>query len=207
MSTTICTPSLSDPAAWHRFPCEVGDSLIITGDLSPRRDIARAQLDDWIALGVTDIVDVRVEWNDENFVAAHASDIRYHWVGTDDNGGDRHDSWFDRVLHSLGSALFDPSAVVLVHCHMGVNRGPSMALRIMLEQGWDAIDALEAMRAARPIANVLYAESAVDHFHRSNESSVAERINDVRRVRDWRDANAIDVSWIISGIRRADDDD
>ena len=206
VSTTICAPSPSDPAPWHRYPCQVDGSLIITGDLDPRPEIARTQLDVWVALGVTHIVDVRGEWTDENFVGIHAPEIDYIYVGTDDNGGPRSDAWFDSVLAALDNIIFDPTAVVLVHCHMGVNRGPSMAFRIMLEQGWDAIDALEALRAARPIANVLYADSAIDHFHRSHETATPERVKDIRRVRAWRDANALDVSWIISRIRRASDE-
>ena len=64
-----------------------------------------------------------------------------------------------------------PDAVVLVHCHMGVNRGPSMAYAILLALGWDAVEALNAISAARPIAGVIYAGNALSWWHRTNGSS------------------------------------
>ena len=37
--------------------------------------------------GITDIVDARGEWSDERLVAEIAPHVRYHWLGTHDNGG------------------------------------------------------------------------------------------------------------------------
>jgi hypothetical protein len=199
--------TISNPAAWHRRICIVHGRLVVTGDLDSERTPALAQLGEWIDAGVTDIVDVRGEWSDEPLVSEHAPEIRYHWFGTDDLGTARANSWFDGVLGSLGDAIDDEHARILVHCHMGVNRGPSMALRILLEQGWDVLDALDAIRAARPIAKVLYADSAVEHYHRCKGSSAVERIDDLRRVGIWHDTNPIDVGWIISNIRHPKNED
>ena len=203
MPTSNATPIELEPQDWHRYPCRVHDALIVTGDLAPDPDTARRQLAEWVAVGVTDIVDVRDEWSDEPFVAEHAPEISYHWFGTDDNGGSRRAAWFDGVLAAVGDTALDPTAVVLVHCHMGVNRGPSMALRLLLHQGWDAVDALTAIRAARPIANLLYAVDAVEHHHLTTGSSAAERVRDARRVAEWRAEHPIDVRWVISRIRTA----
>ena len=112
-------------------------------------------------------------------------------------------AWFTSVLRTLGDAVHEPDAVILVHCHMGVNRGPSMAHRILLEQGWDAVDALAAIREARPIANVEYVTDSVRHFHGRTSDSFTPLRADLDRVRAWRAERPLDLSWIISRIRRA----
>jgi protein-tyrosine phosphatase len=55
------------------------------------------------------------------------------------------------------TAFESPNGKLLVHCAMGINRGPSMAFRILLELGWEPLAALEAIRSARPIADIGYA--------------------------------------------------
>lgn len=191
------------PEDWWRFPCQVTSRLIASGDLPTETAGARDLLERWVELGVTHIVDVRGECSDEQFVAEHAPHISYLWAGTHDAGGSQSAGWFDEVLDGLGSALTDPDAVVLVHCHMGVNRGPSMALRLMLEQGYEAIAALNAIRVARPIAAVLYAEEAVDHYHRAIGSPDTKRYRARRDAAAWLDEHPIDVGWVISRIRLA----
>jgi hypothetical protein len=192
------------PASWHRTPCFVHDRLVVTGDLPTDENAARALLDEWVRLGVTHIVDVRGEWSDASFVARRAPHVAYVWAPTHDNGGRQRGRWFDEVLDALGDAVHDEHSVILVHCHMAVNRGPSMALRVLLEQGHDPLTALRAIRKARPIAAVAYAEDAVNHFHTTVGSSDTLRCSERRRVRRWLERNAIDTGWIISRIRRAE---
>jgi dual specificity phosphatase 3 len=150
---------------WHRKVCRVHPQLIVTGDLHPSEAEARAQLREWQQAGVTTIVDVRVEETSIDFVHRYAPEITYLWAGADDHGGDQPDAWFDTVLERLSPSLHDPAETILVHCHMGVNRAPSMAFRLLLEQGWRTLGALRAIRAARPIAAVLYGDSAIRHHH------------------------------------------
>ena len=55
------------------MPCQVTEQIYVSGDLDtfhPAR--GQAQLAEWVGLGVTDVIDVRDEWNDESFVAEHA---------------------------------------------------------------------------------------------------------------------------------------
>jgi dual specificity phosphatase 3 len=125
------------------------------------------------------VLDTRVEWSDEEFVAEHAPDIVYGWIGTDDDGDTKPDEWFDAGLAFSADALSDADAILLVHCHMGINRGPSMAYRILLESGWDPIEALDAIREARPIADIGYAGDALNHYHRSH------KVPADRRTLDW----------------------
>ncbi len=180
------TNGYPDMAQWHRQLCPVTDGIIISGDLSEDPDQAVRQLHGWQQAGITHVLDTRVEWSDEELVAEHAPDIVYGWIGTDDDGDTKPDEWFDAGLAFSSDALSDPDAVVLVHCHMGINRGPSMAYRILLESGWDPIDALDAIRDARPIADIGYAEDALNHYHRSHAVPAECRTHDRDRLVMWR---------------------
>ena len=84
---------------------------------------------------------------------------------------------------------------------MGINRGPSAGFAVLLDQGWDPVDALAAIRDARPIANVWYAEDAVEWHLARTGASHWERKATRARVAQWRSDNPLDVVRIIRGIR------
>jgi protein-tyrosine phosphatase len=162
---------------------------------------------------VTHIVDVRGEVEhpkgdcaDRRFAAEHAPEITYVFLGTHDNGSPQEPRWFDAAIEALTPALADPEAVILVHCHMGVNRGPSLGLRLLLEQGVKPFEALAAIREARPIAVVLYADDAVRHWFGVTAGSGAGRAIGAL-IDEWHRDNAVDTGWIISRIRRAEWDE
>ena len=148
--------------------CRLGDSLNEKAN----------RLSQWVEAGVTHIVDCRIEDSDEEFVALHAPQITYIYAPTDDDGLEREPEWFDGALRDLGNALEDPDSVLLVHCAAGINRGPSMAFRLLLEAGWEPVAALNAIREARPVTRVIYAPDALMHFYGeriwSSDSDVAE---------------------------------
>ena len=175
-----------DVTQWHRRLCPVTDGIMISGDLSEDPDQAIQQLGRWQEAGITHVLDTRFEWSDEELVADHAPGIVYGWIGTDDDGNTQPDEWFDEGLAFSADALSDPDAVLLVHCHMGINRGPTMAYRILLESGWDPIEALDAIRDARPIADIGYAEDALNHYHRSHDIPEKRRALDRDRLVMWR---------------------
>lgn len=193
-----------DPAHWWRTPCEVLPWLFVCGDLDTGRpEAGRAQLAAWHRLGITDIIDVRVEWNDKGFVMKFEPSIDYHWLGTDDDGRGQSDAWFESIIAAALKARLNPDGKMLVHCHMGVNRAPSAALAIMLAEGWDVVEALDRIRAARPIAGILYAHDAIDWWHRRNGSSPEAALFDHERAAQWFEMNPVDVGWIISRVRQA----
>ncbi|MEI6571476.1 MAG: hypothetical protein WCO36_08615 [Actinomycetes bacterium] len=135
--------------------CRLGDSLNEKAN----------RLSQWVDAGVTHIVDCRIEDSDEEFVALHAPHITYIYAPTDDDGLEREPEWFDGALRDLGTALTDPDSVLLVHCAAGINRGPSLAFRLLLEAGWEPVAALNAIREARPVTRVIYAPDALLHFY------------------------------------------
>ncbi|MFB0833770.1 protein-tyrosine phosphatase family protein [Arthrobacter halodurans] len=137
----------------------VAADLAVGGDLSYDPAKAAAQFANILASGVTHIVDMRSEANDA--ARWSGSGVEYKWLGTDDRAG-----------HTVDPRLFDAGVrfartarrsggKVLAHCHMGVNRGPSMGFAILLDRGHGAVEAFEMIRAARPQAFIAYAEDAL----------------------------------------------
>jgi protein-tyrosine phosphatase len=175
--------------------------LATGGDLPEPTGAALADLRAWEELGITHVVDNRMEWDDSRFVARHAPEIRYLHNGVDDNGEPLPDEWFDTGVGFVLAALADPDTKVLVHCHMGINRGPSLAYASLLALGWDPIEAMEAIRSVRPIAAVGYAEDALDWHHRTRRISRRDQLENRNRLEQWHAANPIDVVRIIKQIR------
>ena len=175
--------------------------ILISGDLHHDETIACRQLDEWQAAGVTRIVDCRGEWTDAGRVAKHAPQITYTHVGTHDEGGSQESAWFDAGVGAITDALDDPTARVLVHCHMGINRAPSMAYAAMLDLGYGLVEGLDAIRSARPIAAIAYAGSAVQWFGQRNGWDETDIADACQTVSDWHTDNPINTNWIISRIR------
>lgn len=179
----------------------VTDQLWIGGDLEITDDeLAATQLDELDSIGITAIIDCRMEWNDDDWVTVAKPHIHYRWLGVDDAGQRMPDTWFDiGTEHAL--TQLNSGGTVLAHCHMGINRGPSMGFAIMLASGWDPIAALERIRQVRPIAYIGYAEDALDWWLRKNGASETEGRTWKNRLRQWRRDNHLDVASIIRRIR------
>jgi dual specificity phosphatase 3 len=183
----------------------VTDRLLIGGDLDAwDGELAVRQLLELLDLGVTHVLDVRVEWSDEELVAQLAPQVSYLHLGIDDAGQRVPDSWFERVAGWGVAALADPSATVLAHCHMGINRGPSAGLAILLATGLDLQDALDAIRTARPFAFTDYAEDALRWHHRRNAAPPDVRRRDREVLARWRADDQLEVGEVIR-LKRAED--
>ena len=114
------------------------------------------------------------------------------------------DEWFwDGVDFAL-EALKDRHAQVLAHCHMGINRGPSMAFAIMLALGTDPVAGLSAIRRARPIAAISYAGDALDWWQRETACPAGVARRQRAEVAAWHRANPLDVVRVIRKIRIAE---
>jgi hypothetical protein len=173
-----------------------GDLPIHLGEAAMLTELAAIQ-----NAGITHILDNRIECSDESYVKAHAPQMDYFWNGQDDAGQVMPGEWFyDGVAFAL-EALSDPHTQVLAHCHMGINRGPSMTFAILLATGMKPVAALSAIRLARPIAAISYGEDALDWWHRmtATPASVAKRQR--AEIATWYRRNPLDVVRIIRTMR------
>jgi len=175
--------------------------LATGGDLPVDNEAALRELAEWVELGITHVIDNRGEAEDADFLADYAPQISYLHNGVDDAGQLMPDQWFDDGLAFAEAALQEPNAKVLVHCHMGINRGPSLAFAILLAQGWNPVEALAAIRSVRAIAGIIYSEDALAwHLRRTGVSGVAAA-EAVQQLRRWHRDNHIDLIQIIATER------
>lgn len=165
------------------------DRIWTGGDLDPRDRIARAQLSDIIDSGITHIVDLRLEWSDQLRVAGFNLDStpEYHWLGVDDDGSDLGPRFWEAGLNYVYEVLDeDPEHVVLIHCHMGVNRAPSLAaLAVQYVNGGIGVDVWNAIREVRPIAWAIYYPEGLRHAGLDTEADeVAKAIKKANKYGD-----------------------
>ena len=187
--------------SWWRQLCEVSPGIYVSGDLHHDKTCAEKQLDKWRKEELTHIVDCREEWNDSKIVKHYAPEITYWHIGTHDNGGVQEFDWFDKGTDLIEEALLVPNSKILIHCHMGVNRAPSMAFAALLRSGKGIVESLDAIRSARPIAAIMYAESALIWHGLKNNWSHKDIESGIREIHAWHRNNRIDIGWIISRIR------
>ena len=181
------------------------DQLLVGGALSPAEMVARAQLDDLRAKGVTDILDCRIEWSDEDLVADHAPSMRYHHLGVDDDGGRQPLEWWRTGLEIAHQVLAEPDASLLVHCHMGVNRGPSMAFAVLVDVlDMEPVEAYRLIRTRRPQAYAIYAVDGLRAIRTLGNRSI--RSADIPALREHmaQDHTDADIIATIGRIRRAE---
>jgi dual specificity phosphatase 3 len=173
----------------------VTEQLLIGGDLASDEQTAASQLHELLEVGVTHIFDARIEWSDERFVNNLAPMIRYRHMGMDDVGQRVPAAYFEQAVTFINTAIAGGGRV-LSHCHMGINRGPSVGFAALLAQGRDPIEALDAIRQAREIAWVAYAEDAL-RWHHQRSQTPGQLKADLTRVRRWREANQLDLARVI----------
>ena len=175
------------------------------GDLPAAPDAATVDIAEWVNAGITHVVDNRIEWSDEQLVGLAAPHIHYLHNGADDAGQRMPDQWFERAVEfALTARSTDSAAGVLLHCHMGINRGPSAAYALLLSLGEDPVDAIDLIRTKRPIAAVGYAEDALDWWHRRTDQPAARRADDRQRLAHWRLDHPHDTVRIIRAIRNGE---
>lgn len=157
--------------------------------------LAESQIGEAAAAGLTHIVDLRAEKSDEAFLRAVAPHIDYSWLGIDDAGQVIPDDWWRTVTDRIGIALAaQRDARVLVHCNLGINRGPSAVYAALLTLDWDPIDALDQIRAARPGSCLIYAEGALDWWLRQTGAVGADRAAIFARTDAWRSQNRLTIN-------------
>ena len=179
-----------DGVRLSRLAC-LTDQLWTGGALPARPDAAATVIDVWRQLGIRAVVDTRAEWSDKELVAELAPEIAYINPGVVDGGQRMRDEWFEEIA-MFAIERQTAGASVLVHCSSGINRGPSGAFAVLLATGWDPVDAIELIVAARPVAIVSYAENALEWWSRSANVLEPERESARLRFDGWRRADRED---------------
>ena len=179
----------------------VTPQLAIGGDMSAEDDdLSIQQFAEIGSLGITHIVDVRIEWSDAETFARHAPHVRYLHHSLDDDGQRVPAEWFEHAVGWVEAAWAeDPSAVVLTHCHMGINRGPSLGFAVLLALGWDPVEAITALRGVRAEANVWYAADALTWHQQRTGIDARTAARQHADLEAWRTANPLDVRRFLRG--------
>jgi protein-tyrosine phosphatase len=192
-------------AIWWRKPCHITDDILLSGDLNHHIPKAREQLVEWRNEGVTHILDCRSEWSDEPLVKEFDDTIEYLSLGTHDSGGDQEAKWYrdgwnfyERLTEE------DSNNKVLVHCHMGVNRAPSMVFYLMIKEGYEPKEALNLIRTNRPIAACYYANSAWNTFADDEGLSQDEKSEGFYEIDNFFVENHINLRDVIHQIRQVE---
>lgn len=188
---------------WWRTVCQITPNIYLSGDL-PHGERALPQLRSWIeGHGITHILDVREEYSDEALVAKAYPHVGYVHLGTHDDGGAQSSSWFHAGWDAYKAIMDEqPEARVMVNCHMGINRAPSMVFYLMLMEGYGTTQALTMIRKNRPIAACYYAKSAWDTY-RKVEPENADESGDLLIEMFFLD-NEIDLRQVIHEIRQVE---
>ena len=184
----------------------VADRLLVGGDLDLfDNDHALRQRAELIDTGVTHVVDCRIEWDDA--AAWAGTGVHYVRAPIDDAGQRVPAEWFEAMVgRVLGWLDADPVATVLTHCHMGVNRGPSLGFAVLLGLGLDPVSALREIQQARPIAYAYYAEDAVEWWIERERLAPEEADLHREALALQRRRQDLDVAHVIADIRSAERD-
>lgn len=155
----------------------LNDYIWTGGDLHRAYINATKQMTHIVDEGISVIIDTRYEWNDENLWAEHP-DVDYHHLGVDDDGGLQPDWWWKDGLSITRDAV-DQGRQVLIHCHMGVNRGPSLAGIALVEVfRMTPFNAWSTIRAQRPISWACYMPDGLNYLGRHSEARMLQTVID-----------------------------
>jgi len=177
-------------------------NLAIGGDLPFDNLLAAEHAADLVDAGITHVLDARQEAEDFELWSLFP-EVTYRWDGIEDAGQRVPGAWFEGIAGWALAAMEEPGAKVLTHCHMGINRGPSAGLAVLLALGWDVLEAIDAIRRVRPVANVWYAEDALAWHHQRIGADSERRRSDRNRLAAWRRDHPLDLVRIVAE-RRAD---
>jgi dual specificity phosphatase 3 len=193
------------PELRHANAQFVADRLLVGGDLDLfDSDTAVRQRAELVAAGVTHVVDCRIEWDDAQ--AWRGTGVHYVRAPIDDAGQRVPAAWFEAEVGRVIAWFEEPDAVVLTHCHMGVNRGPSLGFAVLLGLGLEPVEALRAIQAARPIAYAYYAEDALEWWIERHGLAEAEAAAHREALATYREQQRLDVVHVIADIRSAERD-
>ena len=172
-------------------------SITIGPDIEfPEPDWAANQMRTLAERGITHVIDIRIEMNDEDdfldYWEEHWPDkpIRYIHIPMDDDGKTVDTEVWHTVRNIAQSiAASGQEAHFYIHCHMGVNRGPSFAMALAYEYVWqsngaEGFSGLSDLLSSREDAAAIYFPQYLDWAKakaRNIDTSQALRMIEERR--------------------------
>ena len=130
------------------------------GDLSFIPNKAFRQMQELLSMGIGLVIDCRKEVDDWDIWSQYP-DTEYLYLPVDDvAGGHLPFEHFDAAVYAARDVI-EKGGTVFAHCHMGINRGPSTAMAILMDQGMTPESAFSLIRRERPIAGIAFAVDAV----------------------------------------------
>ena len=113
--------------------------------------------------GITHVVALNWDENDVTIMAGHPV-FSTLWNPTEDDGQPKDPSWFSPSIEFGLSMLLKPWTKLYCHCKEGRNRGPSVALAVMLACGWEFDTAIDLIHTKRPVTygGIRYAADAAN---------------------------------------------
>lgn len=134
------------------------------GDLAYLYDQAAAQVAEIVNdAGITTVIDVRKEAQDHE-VWEQVPTVTYLTFPVADKGFTLpKEFWKDGI--AAVSEAFDRPGDILIHCHMGVNRAPSLAALALIELcDLQPEKAFDHVHRCRPLATCLYLPNGMKHM-------------------------------------------
>ncbi len=180
-------------------------NLATGGDLPFIEEDAQQHIKDWVQSGVTHVIDMRMEHSDEDLVELYAPQIKYLHNQSDDAYGYRMPQDVLDAGVQFARQAEREGGKVLAHCHMGINRGPSMAFAILLDRGWDPVAAFDRIKRRRPQSYIAYALDALrsDHRRQGKRLTAEEKQDRYRRLSQHiKKVNNVHEAQRINGIIR-----
>ncbi len=156
----------------NTFYNDVNEWLSVGGDISLAQDLTGQSYTETIAQlrdhGVTHVLDLRLKWEvrndhalwaDAGVPAANVLNVPIN----DSWGYIPPEEWFATVEAFVQNFWLDSfeGDRLYVHCHMGINRGPSAAMLALLtvDPLLNPLDAFLQVRSAREAAGIVYGEA------------------------------------------------
>jgi len=173
-----------NPRAERERITRVAGRLYVSGALEFDLNRAAAQLQTWIDEGVTHYLAAHHEFDFADFIREN-SDIEVIHLGVDDHLGRQDLGWFDRISEAANRVFANPDHKLVASCYLGVNRGPSAAMAILVARGWTPLQAMRAIRKARPIANLAYARDVARWSVLRNDGTELEARAAEAEVNAW----------------------
>jgi hypothetical protein len=159
-----CTP-IADPASVLSYGGHdhqwVTDRIAVGSAVATPEHVRAVVMD-----GITHVLDCRLRQGGEFLYQGTA--VRHLHNATADDGKPKPEDWFRRGIGFVLTALAVPRSRILIHCAMGIARGPSMTYAVLRALGHTPDGAVTLIKKARPLATVKYQHDA-ERAHASYE--------------------------------------